>query len=98
MSGRSCATSATDEAVDPDGDERTGRHGDAVHVGDLAAWIEGGKQEQAAEAPGDRGGDDFEDNEDAATRTTVSVCKVTLAVRTGRHQVLKSRAEQAAQM
>lgn len=75
------------DSVDPDRHHRTGDNRDGVEIGRLIERIEGREEEQTGEAAADGAGGDFRDDQSAATATAVPICKVTLAVGTGRHSV-----------
>jgi hypothetical protein len=76
---------AAEEAIEADADDDATDEGGDVHVGDLAAGIEGGENQQPGEAAGEAGRDDFRGNENRAPRTPMPFVEVPMAARTGCH-------------
>lgn len=75
------------DSIDPDRHHRAGDNRDGVEIGRLIEGIEGREEEQTGEAAADGARGDFREHQTAAPATAVPICKVTLAVGTGRHSV-----------
>jgi hypothetical protein len=82
-----CRSSGPQDPINPDGDKRPSDDGDHVQVHGLIKRVEHREDQKAGQTARDGTGEDFRDDESSAIRTTVSFCKVTLAVGTGRHLV-----------
>ena len=76
-----------EDAIDADGDQRAGEHGDRVEVGGLVERIEKGEQEQAGDAADDGARGNLGDHESAAAPAVMPFSEVALAMRTGGHSV-----------
>lgn len=75
----------SEHAVDPHCDDGSGNRGHCVEVGGLMEGIEERQQEKTRQPAADRAGHDLGHHEPAPSATAVPVCKVSLAVRAGRH-------------